>query len=253
MDFFGAFAGECMGDLEGGREEINLAGHFFLGSAKSPIFIIIQPDLPPMKKALLLLLLLPLFGFSQSRPNSDIIQTVIQNRLEKFSETEKLPNSIVMLNGLTNKSRELAVNGLCLSLNRLDQIGKNMKKPSLLKTEEMLFLIIKLCKSIHGGESLDVEGYNTLPGLSVVKRDKIEILFNSNDANKNDAAWNTFYKIYPEGLGFMEFSNVVYSKNWSLVYVTHRHKPIGGIGYVAILKKIENGYVVEDAFNLWMY
>lgn len=241
-----------MGDLEGGREEISLAGHFFLGSAKSPIFIIIQPDLPPMKKALLLLLLLPLFGFSQSRPNSDIIQTVIQNRLEKFSETEELPNSLVILNGLTESDRELAMDGMCLSLPEIDYLGWNMKNPLLLKEEEIVTLFIGLCNSLNQNEFLEVSVLDSLKGVIIVPKEKIEKLFKTVRFKKKERAWNTFYKNYPESLGFLEFSNIVYSENRAMVYISHRFNPLGAIGYVAILKKTGNGYVVEDTIDLWM-
>jgi len=89
----------------------------------------------------------------------------------------------------------------------------------------------------------------------ILVSDTVNEIFNKDNRSwESDLSWKEFYEMYPGAYGITEFSRVGFNseKNKALVEMGNTSGPLAGWGYLVLLEKKNNSWIIQKKAESWI-
>jgi len=207
-----------------------------------------------MNKLLTIILIIPFNCFSQTKTDYELYSRIILNEFqEKIIEIGFYQN-IVITDNLTESSK-LLFDEFCQDLEynfeSMVQVNRKDSIYYLTRNDEFKNLLKELCKEYSVNNSFVDNKFLIEQKVTILEKEKVEKIFKTKNAKQIENSWKKFYKLYPESQGFYEFSKILYSEKFALVYFVHKGNPLFGSDSLIIMKKNGQNYEIQEKLTLW--
>lgn len=210
-----------------------------------------------MIRNLILLLVIPLTGLSQSNSDYDIYSELINNKFLDWKINTDTLSHVVITNTLTKFGEKSTVieylDDMIANENRsiYNFIHFYDKPVDILNNVEFKHLLNDFKSRLTLETELKADSFKLKMPVEIVNKQRVERIFARKIIKDWDKPWRKFYKEFHTNLGFFEFSKVAYSENFAIVYIVHKSNPLNGSGELEIFLK-ENGIWRKLAnYGLW--
>jgi hypothetical protein len=208
-----------------------------------------------MNKLLTIILFIPFYCFSQSKTDYELYSSIILHELQEMKIETGFYKNIVITDNLTESSlllfEEFCHDFEC-NFESMVQINRKDSIYYLTRSEEFMNLLQELCEEYSVNTSFVGDKFQIEHKVTILKKEKVEKIFKTRSAKQIDNSWKKFYKLYPDSQGFYEFSKIVYSRNYALVYFVHKGMPLFGSGSLIIMKHDGQNYEIQEKLPFWL-
>jgi hypothetical protein len=210
-----------------------------------------------MLKKLLFFLLMPFPVLCQTSTDYSIYSKIINEKVLDWKKKDSNISQVVITDRLSKHSLDSSFIQIVDELNKenLSTVFTFLKfydNPiEIWNNEEFILLKNKFKSEVFKETDLKAEGFKIDVPVKIVSKQWIEKLFNTKRNKGFEKAWKKFYNEYPLSPGYFEFSKISYSKNFAVVYVVWRAKPMIGNGRLEILKMEKEKWTKLAYFNMW--
>jgi hypothetical protein len=207
-----------------------------------------------MNKLLTIISIIPFYCFGQTKTDYELYSRIILNEFQEKKMEIGFYQNIVIIDNLTETSKSL-FEEFCqdfeYNFESMVQINRKDSIYYLTRNDEFKRLLNELCKEYAVINSFVDSKFLIKQKVTILEKEKVEKIFKTKNAKQIENSWKKFYKLYPESQGFYEFSKILYSENFALVYFVHKGNPLFGNGSIIIMKRNGQNFEIQEKLTLW--
>jgi len=193
--------------------------------------------------------------YAQDKTDYEIYYAVLSNRLKEWKINIDTVKKIIISNKLTISDNDTGtINSTIdeiLNGNNQDLVfysRNDFKAFEYLKNDSVKQLLKEFKIKFNQSVTLEKTGFESKGNIELVNFLDLNKVFKGHYYDKE---WKRFYKKYPNSHGYYQYSKIVKSPEFAVVFLVQRANPLNASGCLVGLRKKDNIWSV--IFNLYLW